>query len=290
MLAISPASEPIWAVVSGFAGEARANRPLIMLQAYVDESVGDGIYAMAGYIASAEQWAAFSDEWRQFLEMSPKIDYFKFSEAMHLSGEFQDWREEARDEKLSLLYKVIGAHAAAFVAVGIKIDEHKEIFGSRVIPRAWRSPYHLLLYSMISELARHQNELYLDGPIDFIFDEQVMEEGQIYQRWEGFKIASRMQNNIIGSTPIFRDDKSVRPLQAADMLAGRMLASWRIKFDILGPRPIPHYTSQKDVPGFVFVWTRQELLNMLERMRRFNRTIITGSFGPHRWASLPYEQ
>jgi len=258
-----------------------------MLQAYIDESVGGGIYAMAGYIASAEQWASFSDEWKQFLEMKPRIAYFKYSEAVHLTGEFRFWRAEARDEKMALLYKVIGEHVIASLASAVNIEEHKRIFGGKGMPRALRSPYHLLLYSMISEIAAHQDIVAINDVIDFIFDDHVMEKEKIYNGWELFKMATPMPKHLIGAMPIFRDDMTVLPLQAADMLVGRMLASWKKKFSIVDPLPIAHFPSQKNVKGLGLVWTEKELIEMRDRMALFSRTILTGTFGRWRWGSSP---
>jgi hypothetical protein len=281
----APASDLIWALVSGFAGSRRWGRSLFMLQAYIDDSVGNGIYAMAGYIASAKQWALFSDEWQQFLEMRPRIAYFKYSEAMHLTGEFRFWRPEARDEKMALLYKIIGEYVSASLASALYIEDHKRLFAD--LPQQVRSPYHLLLYSMISEIATHQGLLNIDGAIDFIFDENVMERDKIYSGWETFKRATAVPKHLIGAMPVFRNDITTVPLQAADMLAGRMLAGWKSGLAIVDPLPIPHFPNQRNVPGLELVWTEKELIAMRSRMALFGRTILTGTFGRRGWASAP---
>ena len=56
-----------------------------MLCAYLDESVDAGnVFVMAGYIASAAQWAAFSEEWASLLKLGPphfrRISEFKMRE------------------------------------------------------------------------------------------------------------------------------------------------------------------------------------------------------------------
>ena len=51
-----------------------------MLQAFLDESEGDDIFVMAGYLSPASEWALFKEEWEDALKRPKKIDYFKYSE------------------------------------------------------------------------------------------------------------------------------------------------------------------------------------------------------------------
>jgi hypothetical protein len=174
-----PPAAHIWALVSGLAGEYRLNRLLLMLQAYIDESEGDGIYVMAGYISTAKQGCGFSEEWDQFLGMQPKIKYFKFSEAMNQNGEFLHWREQVCLEKMAFLYRVIGDHVLASVSVAVRRNDYNKWFGDKKLPRGMRSPYYCLLYSLVSGLISHRVELQLHGAIDFTFDRQIMEEQKV---------------------------------------------------------------------------------------------------------------
>lgn len=142
------ASAHIWARVSGLPGEERRKRLLFMLQAYIDESFSNesSIYAMAGFIASAEKWAAFSDEWSQFLDMGPSIEHFKMNDAMKLVGEFRGWREGSRDEKLKLLMGTIADHTSGAVACVISRDQYESVFRANDLPKQLWSPYYS--YSM----------------------------------------------------------------------------------------------------------------------------------------------
>ncbi len=67
------ASSYIWALVSGLPGKRRTERQLLMLQAYIDGSATQGrnILVLAGYIAKAETWAKFSDDWQELLDNRP---------------------------------------------------------------------------------------------------------------------------------------------------------------------------------------------------------------------------
>lgn len=65
---VSPASDRVWAQVSGVAPSRSWKRLLVVLQAYIDDSRGDdGTFVLAGYIATAESWAKFAGEWEELL-------------------------------------------------------------------------------------------------------------------------------------------------------------------------------------------------------------------------------
>jgi hypothetical protein len=59
------------------------------LQAFIDDS-GRGqhpAFVLAGWIASPEQWAEFSDEWKRVLHQSPRIEFFKMGQAWWRKGQ-----------------------------------------------------------------------------------------------------------------------------------------------------------------------------------------------------------
>ena len=98
------AGEPVVALVSGLAPVRRETRPLLMLQAYIDDSgVGGPLLVLAGYIATAPAWAEFSRDWQELLDMRPRWPYAKMSEI----AQSQD---AARWERAQALYRVIERH------------------------------------------------------------------------------------------------------------------------------------------------------------------------------------
>jgi hypothetical protein len=54
------------------------------LKAFIDESgKGDpSIFVMAGFIARAEEWAKFNDDWNAILEKPPTLEYFHMADAV----------------------------------------------------------------------------------------------------------------------------------------------------------------------------------------------------------------
>lgn len=211
------AALPILGLVSGFAPRQRDGRPLAMLQAYVDDSstADSSILVLGGLIAQAKNWAEFSQEWNEYLGLKPRISYFKMSEAASLQGEFAGWVPEIRDERIKLLNAVILNHASAAFSCVMPVDAFRKAFRDY---RHKRSPFTFLLFTMISNMSKHQRDLGFSEPIDFIFD-QSSDQKAILSEWGEFQDGLKHRNLMVGSAPIFRDDKAVLPIQAADLIA-----------------------------------------------------------------------
>ncbi len=198
------------------------------LQAFVDDSREFGApgFVLGGYIASVEDWERFSIEWQRVLDMPMRIEYFNMNEAYRIDGQFRHWSEPRRDERLSLFYDVIERHIPAAISCVIPIETLKSVVRSFDFPslkgnrKLLENPYYLALPSLITLTAKYQDKMQLNEKIDFIFDEQVMEEDKIHQSWSFFKknFPPALLHNLSGH-PIFRNDKELKPLQAADLWA-----------------------------------------------------------------------
>lgn len=105
----------IWALVCGLPpGDARRRRPLLVCRACIDGS-GSGdphTLVLAGYIASVEQWAAFTKDWQDVLDMSPRLEYFTMNEI----------RRPERVERCSWFYRVIERHVTAAISCVIDVQ------------------------------------------------------------------------------------------------------------------------------------------------------------------------
>ncbi len=204
-------------------------------QAFIDDSGNEPTkphFVLAGFVAAAANWAAFSDEWRAALDESPRLDYFKMKEAAGLKDQFDPkngWNEQKRDDRLILLTRIIRKY------VGIRI--HAKVVHSdfdkyvKSIPVPYRkllsdNPY-ILLFSQIIMAMSARQELFGVDPCDFIFDEQAGFDVEAISSWPSIKetlIRHRRPGfaNIVGSPPIFRNEREVLPLQAADLYAWQM--------------------------------------------------------------------
>jgi hypothetical protein len=193
-----------------------------MLTAFFDDSASeetDKLFVLAGYVHSAEAWARFSDDWQTVLDAAPSITYFKMREAQNLSLEFLGWDPIARNAKVHSLADVIDKHAPWSIECCIRRTDYQNIVGP-VVPYDLRHPYFDAFYAVIIKLAQWHRHLGLTIPVDFVFDEQGEIGAEAVIWYEHIKSLQPPEiQAMLGSTPVFRDDKKILPLQAADLLA-----------------------------------------------------------------------
>ena len=134
----------------------------MVMQAYIDDSGSsptDPIFVMAGFVAPASNWSAFSDDWQEALDRSPGLAYFKMKEAAHFSGEFRKdrgWDETTRNGIVSELARIIVKHAILKIHVSLRngdFDKHLKQLPFPKRTRASDNPYWLLSHSLMAMMA-----------------------------------------------------------------------------------------------------------------------------------------
>jgi uncharacterized protein DUF3800 len=231
----------------------------MLSQAFIDES-GDHdkpSFVLGGYIAGAEEWTSFSDDWQAVLNDDPPWPALHMAPCSYAKDPpWSDFNREVRDAKLLQLIAVIEKHnPAAFIAT-MDVAEFKG-------PRAEESrsisdghPYLMAAATLISALLNFHEDRRRDfGKIEFIFDTKDkyfrrhvradIEEDLIpLLRAEAPHLLERL-GEIYWPRP---DEKAnFVPLQAADMLVwhwrrgrdqdgGRNSQSWRALRRISKPR------------------------------------------------------
>ncbi len=213
------------------------------LQAFVDDSRSDidgRNLVLAGYVHAAENWVRFSDDWKTVLNTPPAIRYFRMAEAQNLSGEFKDWTETDRDRKIENLSKIIYEYNPWSFECWVSQKAFDRILRP-VAPYDLKNPYMVCFYGTIVTLARYHARQGISLPVDFVFDEQgglgafVVFWYEWIKQWQDPSISA-----LLGSTPIFRDDKKMLPLQAADLLAWHLRRRKEIR-NALELRPVINY-------------------------------------------------
>ncbi len=206
--------------MSGYASDVRAQKPLVFLQAFADDSAnhfGDRRLFMAGYLDVATNWALFSGAWHQVLRASPAIDHLKMAEAYSLTGQFCRFTETERNKKLRDLAGVVQKFSPTSFDCSISQEQYDHILRA-VNPRGF-NPHFLTCFAIVSAVTHYVGLRRSKIPIDFIFDAQDGVEADIQLFFEDLKKnLSKAQRKLLRSTPIFRDDRDFLPLQAADML------------------------------------------------------------------------
>lgn len=265
--ALPKSSGQIWALVSGFPAPARERRLIAMFQAYIDESGNgdDELFVMGGYIAPAENWARFSDEWQEILEMRsshfPTLEYFKMSEMKTTPD---------RLEMTSWFYGLIEKYATTAISCAVPVQGLRRAIDRIDWPdyvtdvERLKNPYLFGFKSIITGLAQHPR-FEFSSPVDFIFDD-TNDKSRVVGGWDLMKgTQPDHSRHLIGDTPAFKDDKKVLPLQAADLYA-----HWAFEWHKTGGRELfqeqnfPWKTSKK-VPFDHFVLSGETIQSDLER-------------------------
>ena len=200
----------------------------MFLQGFVDDSsaqTGEREFCLAGFMATAPQWNAFVDHWDDVLREPPYISYFHAADAQSRKEEFEGWTKPDRDKKVMQLAQVIEQHP--LLSFDCRLSQQS--FEAILLPASpydLRSPYFILFFGVMVTAARQLNLLNIDVPIDFIFDEQG-DVGPDADLWYGPIKAMQPPHlgRLLGARPIFRSDKVMIPLQAADCLAWHLRRS-----------------------------------------------------------------
>jgi Protein of unknown function (DUF3800) len=100
----------------------------MVLQAYVDDSGNQPqslFFVLGGFVTQTEKWAEFANDWQDALYKDPRIEYFKFNEAMGLKKQFdkgKGWNVEKVAKKLDALIDII----LKYVQVRVRGDNQDE--------------------------------------------------------------------------------------------------------------------------------------------------------------------
>lgn len=256
-------------------------------EVYVDDSGSEPqgeIFFLAGFIASVEQWAAFSNEWDSALGLRPPLDYFKMSEAAGFWGQFsrkRGWNEQAREDRLVTLARIINKYAKLRVSVSTRHDLFEKYVTS--LPATERTfatdePYVMLAFHLVSVAVMFAHEHGVREPIDFIFDHQSA-EGEVVGNWEQYRKnlqftpRGRQLLPLMGDV-FFSDEKRRRPLQAADLYVwqarNHYMDNHRFKNQRIVVPMNPIYRMFRGIPPFDAPMTEAVLL------RQYNSLVRTG--------------
>jgi hypothetical protein len=240
-------------LVSGYPPGKRENRVMVVLtdpQLAADASGNEPqspVFVIAGFVAPAAKWADFSAAWQVALDEPPKLDYFKMNEAASMSGQFhprRGWTEAKRDDRLVTLARIIKDHTSVRVSAWIRhADYNKYILPLPALVRhlGVDSPYVLLVHQLILAIAVMGDRHGIITPPDYIFDTEKSFDEEIFANWPTMKwlVENSTKSDLakfFGDRPIFRDDKSFLPLQAADLYA------WQVRNRYIQTHQVPKQT------------------------------------------------
>lgn len=205
----------------------------MILKGYFDESGSStgNVYVLAGFFSTAEQWELFSDEWEEICNREPKTPDFKMRKAIRLRE--YGWSGEQRDTRIKELANLIRKRAAYRIdAVTARPNYERIVRGN--VPSSLDNPYFILFLNVILAMSEYLSNLDIKGTVDFVFDKQedfVEEQCVHWHRWIKRNVDSEIGSRL-GSVPVFRHDKDVLPLKAADLYA------WQIRRHLNEEQPL----------------------------------------------------
>jgi Protein of unknown function (DUF3800) len=269
---VSAAVDWVWAQVTGLRLAKAVRRPLMTLQAFVDESESRQIFVLAGCIAPAESWAAFTKDWEEILPLAPlgpdMKRNFKFSEMLN-AGLF-------RTEQIPIFGSVIERHIVCSFSFHMLLQDLQRA-AQRVrvpgVPFSWEDLANPYMFGFVSLMGLFHKEkpridaiIGSDQPVDFFFDKRG-ERRKIYKGWDEYveNQPGEIRSRFGTSSLRFEDDKEFLPLQAADFMAG-WLRYWLERGEkprsgksmfagrTLSGRELPHFAmsmSENDIVEFL---------------------------------------
>jgi hypothetical protein len=206
-----------------------------MFQAFFDESEVDAVYLVAGWVATAEEWAKFDAAWNAVLSADPSIGYFRHHDTKMLKGEFEGWSNEDAQAKLAALVKVICDHEMYGVTTGLNTTTWKQAFQSDTLsPRRLKGllkfthHYQSCFHSAVAMVMQRQLELnHTSDIVDLVFDQQDGLLKDSIKHYSQFKSLFPVAVQKIAGEISVGNDKDTPALQAADLLAGQLTTMLR---------------------------------------------------------------
>src|SRR5665213_1574085 len=197
-----------------------------MLAAYLDESTDDKVYAVSGFLTTAEKWLPFSPAWKAALNADPPISHFKMNDVFGMkTGPFQTFTREQRIDKTESLISVINAHLPDKTDFAGNVVMDFAAYQSMLEPilgKRYRNPHLWCFQGTLVSYSSFIKHTLPGEKINFVFDDNQKPFRDALRQYE--RVADLPGfvefKDIVGSiTP--GNDLTVMPLQAADMLASQ---------------------------------------------------------------------
>ncbi|HEY1218271.1 MAG: DUF3800 domain-containing protein [Bryobacteraceae bacterium] len=198
-----------------------------MLTAYLDESSDERVYTVAGLVTKNDNWTSFSAQWELALKTDPKISHFKMHDVFTTrnNGVFKNYTIQQRTDKTEALIEILNTHLAhrddLAGSIVMDIRAYKSMLDP-VLARRYRSPYLWCFQGILVSYSSWIKEMMPVEKVNFIFDDNKKEFRdalKLYERVAHLPGFSEFKNFVGGIKP--GDDRTVMPLQAADLLAGQ---------------------------------------------------------------------
>jgi hypothetical protein len=244
---------------------------------YGDESYGDGVdaYAVAGYVASVNQWEKFIEAWKEFRRAENFCVLHKAELEHCATGSDFEWKGLSPDEKYERKTRInkracelIVQHAAFGVGHAVQKSEWQRSIAEH--DAKWpgllgRSFYAAGVYGCLNLAAELMENTRRTGMIRYVFEDKKRDgRGEAEDLLRALKADERTRDRfrIAGYSFESKHDPEFIPLQAADFLAyesfkqiNNQILAGGLKLDrngnLVGPRGVFRNLVQADDPRYV---------------------------------------
>jgi hypothetical protein len=217
----------------------------MVFQAFIDESYNDrGWFVLAGYVATAERWEAFSKEWEHLLPKFGVLDTRTGEYHFHMA---EMMLNEERQSRIPAFGRVIEQHLDVMMSLRVFIPDIERAQQRLFIPdrelnhfparsEVYRMGWNQILATFGNERQAFKDAIPPDAEIEFIFDKETSEK-KLIAAWLADDRSYPVLSSIYSKIPSFESDRRFPPLQAADMLAWRVRDSCPKSGSIHEPMP-----------------------------------------------------
>lgn len=190
-----------------------------MMQAYFDESGthhGSPVVCVAGYLFSEQQALHIDREWAEALR-DFGISHFHAVDCAHGKKEFSLLTKQRSTDLLVRLIGIIKRRAEFGVAVTVSETD----FGQLDAPGVWGAggPYVICAAQVLSAVVAWADKFQYRGKISYFFERGHRHQEITNRVIRQFSASPNLESALRYWSHTFEQKKTIRPLQAADLLA-----------------------------------------------------------------------
>jgi hypothetical protein len=193
-----------------------------MITAYFDDSgtsQSNSVAAVAGYIGSVAQWERFGIEWNNLLHASG-VSQMHRTDLESFYGEFAGWTPQKRDVLVNKAQEIIKDRTYVGIGHSVVKEDFERIL-PQILQEFYGGPYGYCAFLCIARAIRWHGNKKISEPLDWVFEAGTEGSGQFNMLMSTLYANPDMRRDFKVNGWAFRD-KTVVPLQAADVLAYEM--------------------------------------------------------------------
>ena len=191
-----------------------------LFHAYLDESgthVESDAVVVAGFVSNESKWAAFSEQWSAALK-EWGVSAFHMTDFESRHGEFADWKDEERKDRLNRLLDLIVGHTFSSIGFLVRKKSFDEILSDKA-KNLCADAYGMAAIGCWYNLAVRAKQPNIDGWIDYVMEAGCKGGGALHQIWSIQVGDEQWLDDTRMRSLDFRPKHKFPPLQAADILA-----------------------------------------------------------------------